>query len=154
MGRPGGWSWWRWCCPDADAMPRRDHGVDPAQCARRDVPPSSHGDMSATTGLVPVERCSSPDRLLRHVCRHHGAWLRGAMFPCPAREHRCTRACRVVAMRPRAPHCLVLITPTTEASSVVGRTRAVDAEASSCHWPQKKSAGRYLQENRTFQKKR
>ena len=39
----------------------------------------------------------------------------------------------VVAMRPRAPHCLVLSTPTTEASSVVGRTRAVDAEASSCH---------------------
>ena len=75
---------------------------------------ASRATCAATTELASAGRC--------FLARRGNTAVRGQVS--------------VVAMRPRAPHCLVLSTPTTEASSVVGRTRAVDAEASSCHWPQ------------------
>ena len=40
---------------------------------------ASRATCAATTGLVPVERCSSPARSCRQE-RHHGACLRGALF--------------------------------------------------------------------------
>ena len=102
-----GWSWWRWGCPDADAMPRRDHGVDPTQCARRDVPPSSRATCPPRPGLS------------RSSDVHHQNASRATCAATTelASVGRCFLAGRgntavrgqvsVVAMRPRAPHCLV-----------------------------------------------
>ena len=68
--------------------------------------------MSVTMGLVSVERCTSPERLPRHVCRHHGACPRGGRCFLARRGNTAVRGqVSVVAMRPRAPHCLVLSTP-------------------------------------------
>ena len=72
---------------------------------------ASRATCAATTELASVGRC--------FLARRGNTAVRGQVS--------------VVAMRPRAPHCLVFSTPTTEASSVVGRARAVDAEASLCH---------------------
>jgi hypothetical protein len=74
---------------------------------------TSRATCAATTELVSVGRCLLARRRITAV--------RGQVS--------------VVAIASKGAALSGLEHTTTEASSVVGRTRAVDAEASSCHWP-------------------
>ena len=115
---------------------------------RASIQPSAH---VATFRRLPAATCPPRPGLSPSSDVHHQNASRAtcaattelasvvAMFPCPAREHRCTRASERGGDASKGAALSGLEHTWTEASSVVGRTRAVDAEASSCHWPRTRS---------------